>query len=651
MLSCLLTVLAACGGSSTLTAPEDPSQPSEPSVQQVAVLPSEVTLGVGDTADLRLRATDGNGEPVSLSNDQVTWTSSDSSVASVNAEGLVRAETDGTVSIDARVKKEADDRSLKGSAKVVARADSTGGSDGGGSGGGGSGGGGDSADPFRAFPRAEGWGAEALTSCDRSQMQVLTVDNLQDSGSGSLRDAISRARSDVLTVITFAVAGYIDLSSRIEIDQGASCLYIAGQTAPGDGITVRAWDGQGILFRSGPVHDVVIRYLRFRNGTKSPGTHTAAQGILVGTGTNVVLDHLSFSWANDQLISFYKYPHGWGPLEKITFQRSLLAEPLSTSPVCYSTKGDVTGEGDGVPNWYEVRRVTFHHNAAIHCSHRAPLINSRTTDVINNVVYNWNQGAMHTSRKSSVDYVSNYFKRGPMNRSLDTDFAYEFSHDFRTNTPNSDEPDGYRIIGNTNNVDGRAGPKLYLSGNVGPHNSSGGKDNWAMTSKYKNNETQPESFYSSVEYASVGKMPISVDGVRLRKTTRNPSPPIPVSTETSSRAWNALITDGNVGASRRLACDGDWVGMADAVDRRVLREARNGTGRSSVSAITSQADVGGFPSLDPGSPCADSDADGMPDKFESRYGLAPADASDAAKDPDGDGYTNLEEFLNGTVPR
>ena len=114
---------------------------------------------------------------------------------------------------------------------------------------------------------------------------------------------------------------------------------------------------------------------------------------------------------------------------------------------------------------------------------------SRTTEVINNVVYNWNQGAMHATAKTHADFIGNYFRAGPATR-LGTDFAYEFSHRFRFNQQggwSGTEPYGYVYVDPASTTwDGRAGPGYYLSGNEGP-NLSGG-DQWSMTSKYKNDE-------------------------------------------------------------------------------------------------------------------------------------------------------------------
>jgi hypothetical protein len=85
------------------------------------------------------------------------------------------------------------------------------------------------------------------------------------------------------------------------------------------------------------------------------------------------------------------------------------------------------------------------------------------------------------------------------------------------------------------------------------------------------------------------------------------------------------------------------------VDARVVSDTRNGTGPGSPPAH--ENDVGGFPNIASGSACADGDRDGMPDAFESRYEFNPGNAADALQDTDGDGYTNLEEYVNGTRPR
>jgi hypothetical protein len=127
----------------------------------------------------------------------------------------------------------------------------------------------------------------------------------------------------------------------------------------------------------------------------------------------------------------------------------------------------------------------------------------------------------------------------------------------------------------------------------------------------------------------------------------------------SSREQSTAITQYNafegsllailstVGNSQRLDCNGNWVNKRDAHDARVIADFKAGTGK----LISSPSEVGGYLTIDPGTPCKDADNDGMPDAWESANGLNPGSASDALSDADGDGYTNLEEFLNGTNPR
>jgi pectate lyase len=102
----------------------------------------------------------------------------------------------------------------------------------------------------------------------------------------------------------------------------------------------------------------------------------------------------------------------------------------------------------------------------------------------------------------------------------------------------------------------------------------------------------------------------------------------------------ALVAFGAV-----LAKAGATAPMRDAVDRRVIEDVRDGTGR----IINSQTEVGVWPRLAPGTPLPDTDRDGMPDAWEEAHYLNPKDPKDGPLDPDGDGYTNLEDYLNGLV--
>ena len=121
-------------------------------------------------------------------------------------------------------------------------------------------------------------------------------------------------------------------------------------------------------------------------------------------------------------------------------------------------------------------------------------------------------------------------------------------------------------------------------------------------------------------------------------------PAAPITTTSAFAAYSQVLAE--AGASRGLNCDGTPYVTRDRVDERIVNDVERGTGR----IIDDPSEVGGWPNLVGGIPCADSDHDGMPDEFETLYGLDPTDASDGPADSDGDGYTNVEEFLNSTAP-
>lgn len=111
----------------------------------------------------------------------------------------------------------------------------------------------------------------------------------------------------------------------------------------------------------------------------------------------------------------------------------------------------------------------------------------------------------------------------------------------------------------------------------------------------------------------------------------SPAPAPAVETQTAQQAYELVLA--RVGAT---------LPKRDAVDTRVLADVRNGGG----SIIDSQWEVGGWPVYEQARPPRDSDRDGIPDDWEVAHKLNPRNAADGSKDRDGDGYTNLEEYLN-----
>jgi pectate lyase len=268
-----------------------------------------------------------------------------------------------------------------------------------------------------AFPGAEGFGTQ--TPGGRGGA-VLKVTNLDDSGPGSLRAALTA--SGPRTVV-FGVSGTISLKSRIDVED--PYVTVAGQTAPGGGITLRIDPAaspcvdQGTMLIS--THDVVVRYLRFRPGptTCADDSHDALTIYKAGT-ENVVIDHASLSWAVDEVVNTYDAS------QNITISNSIIAEGLSNSthPDGEHSKGALLGGVDA-------HNVSLHGNLFVSNVDRNPQISGiSVADVRNNVIYNYGAGSgsgvtLVSSSKGEprVNWVGNYYKPGPSSDPNRPEFA------------------------------------------------------------------------------------------------------------------------------------------------------------------------------------------------------------------------------------
>jgi pectate lyase len=121
---------------------------------------------------------------------------------------------------------------------------------------------------------------------------------------------------------------------------------------------------------------------------------------------------------------------------------------------------------------------------------------------------------------------------------------------------------------------------------------------------------------------------------------------MPIRQQTAEEAYRLVLQHAGASLPKR-----------DSIDARIVEEVRTGTARFGETygggrkgIINSQTAVGGWPHLESRPAPPDNDGDGMPDAWESRYGLDAHDVADGYKDQDGDGYTNIEEYLNGTDP-
>ncbi len=421
-----------------------------------------------------------------------------------------------------------------------------------------------------AFPGAEGYGAYTVGGRGGD---VYHVTNLLDDGPGSLRYGVENATGP--RTVVFDVAGTIHLQSDLAITK--PYLTIAGQTAPGLGITLR---GHSVFIVD--THDVIVRYLRFRHGDIHepfiPGFEQ--DSLTLYHVQNVILDHVSVSWSLDETLSVLG--PAIAPSDRVTVQWSMITEGLRNAKKFGSeSMGSLITSVNG--------SFTFHHNLYAHQDWRSPLAEGEPGgpglrfDFINNVVYNWGGLAGHSGPPGyllRMNYINNYLVAGPSTPRFVSRYAYwGFTKDAR-------------IYQAGNRID--ADYDRHLDGvNTG----------WGM-------------FY----------------GKYSRVAHRFPGP--------GTQEDDALT------AYRRVLAEAGASLARDSVDARIVDEVIRRAGR----IINSQDDVGGWPEIPPAVAPADSDRDGMPDLWELRFGLDPNDPEDRNGDLNGDGYTNLEEYLNGLNP-
>jgi hypothetical protein len=187
-----------------------------------------------------------------------------------------------------------------------------------------------------------------------------------------------------------------------------------------------------------------------------------------------------------------------------------------------------------------------------------------------------------------VNYIANYYKPGP-----NTEVKY-----------------GIKAI-----TPGAFGAGIFVRGNIGPGRES---------------DARPEIDI--------------VDPEARQFVVSSPFSSATITTTTAFRAYDEVLEE--AGANKGLTCDGTFFLRRDAIDHRIVDEVKNGKGK----IIDDPSQVGGWLTIPPAVPCTDSDRDGIPDAWEKKYGFNSSDTLDACKDADGDGYTNIEEFLNGSHP-
>ena len=425
-----------------------------------------------------------------------------------------------------------------------------------------------------AFPGAEGFGSETVGG--RGGI-VIEVTNLNDAGPGSFRAAV--AAEGPRTVI-FRVGGTIELLSEVVVSHPH--LTIAGQTAPGGGITLKTHPSnhRSALTLAKTANDVIIRYIRSRPGPhdgfpkhkngRPVDSSEVKDGLQILGSKRVIIDHCSFSWATDEVVSTYF------DAQDVTIQWCIIAEALRKSRADQQLpgKGLLIGSKGGA-------RISVHHNLMAHNIGRNPLIKTAgLVDVVNNVVLAPQAVAMAIDDEhghSPANCVGNHVAM-----------------------PNA-EGSVFALI-----VTGGESYSLFL------------KDNLTLRRAGQKASPGVEDFVSANNNGRSWIVPMRHDA------------PL-ITTLPAASVFDAV-----------LAGAGCLRPMRDAVDERIIQDVRSARAR----LVNHPDEVGGWPALPAGTPPADSDHDGMPDAWEIKNGLNPSDPADCNGDLDSDGYTNLEEYLN-----
>ena len=388
-----------------------------------------------------------------------------------------------------------------------------------------------------AFPGAEGFGAYATGGRGGT---VVHVTNLNASGPGSLADAVSQPNRTVV----FDVGGVIDITGQnLTI---ASNLTIAGQTAPGEGITI--YGGRVIMSNSS---NVIMRYIRMRGSISMPEDKCT---LTMDYCDNVILDHCSISWGRWDNVHIKD-------ANNITYQNCIISEGIEPQRF-----GAIT---DGTRNW------TISHCLWTNNKSRNPKMKCYL-QYYNNVVYNYGIGIVggHSAADNYQDVMNNYFITGPSSGSSNKYF------DQWTETDH-----------------------LYSTGNYTDDNRDG-KLNGRLITDYN------------------GATPMQQPNLKCQA---------PMNLEPAEDAFHAVME--HAGASR----------VRDSHDLRIIEQlASLGT---KGAFIANEQDVGGIGTLAGADAPADSDGDGMPDEWEKANGTDP-DKADANGDADGNGYTNIEDYVN-----
>lgn len=503
-----------------------------------------------------------------------------------------------------------------------------------------------------AFPGAEGHGR--FVTGGRGG-KIYHVTNLNDSGTGSFREAVKSGKR----IIVFDVAGVIALKSDLKI---ADNITILGQTAPSPGITLRYYTVQ-------PGSNNIIRFIRIRRGQEK-NINDGADASWQRNKTGIIFDHCSFSWSIDEVASFYDN-------NNFTMQWCTVAESL-TNP------GHSKG-AHGYGGIWGGKLASFHHNFVAHLMNRGPRFNgarygwtgytdnkeystykwqntvqAENVDFRNCVMYNAQGTCYGGPGGGQINIVNNYYKAGP-SHSLKGTTLNGLKVDVSTGKERGSQDRITLVTLSTKDNADKNHPELYdmtsryyINGNT-TETTKGSKTtniDWKGVSYDKGVPSLNGEYYSpdAKNFYGNAVAHTTISGKSCVKIKmEQPAPTGFVTTHSAADAFDKVLA--YVGASL----------YRDVVDARYMEEAKTGTATykgsitHSPGIIDKVADVKGYTeeNFGKGSRPADldTDKDGIPDEWEKANGLNPNDASDALTySLDSKGYyTNIEVYANSLV--
>jgi hypothetical protein len=435
------------------------------------------------------------------------------------------------------------------------------------------------------LPGAEGFGK--YTTGGRDGV-VIKVTNLNDHGTGSLREAIEMKQP---RIVVFAVSGTIHLESTLAF---RSNLTVEGQTAPGDGICLADF----------PVtlggNNIIVRYMRFRMGDKNQ-----KGGMVDGNGgddafggthrSGIIIDHCSMSWSTDEVFSVYAG-------DSTTLQWNLISEPLNYS--YHFETGDKDYEHHGYGAIWGGRHTSAHHNLFAHCANRTPRfdgernIPAEFVDYRNNVIYDWLANNVYAGEGGDYNIVNNYYKYGPST-----------AVNARAKVVNP-----YKKLPKLNYG------KFYVNGNFIDGSAEVTANNWLGVTM--NEGTAADTALSKVE---------------------TPFPAESIQTETATQAYG-LVLDKAGASFRRDTLDQRIIKDVKNRTGRLI-DVQGGYPHGTAYEQT----INAWPALAAAPASVDSDNDGLPDEWETKHGLDPKNNSDATGHQLHRIYTNIEVYANSLL--